>query len=89
MNQITCTKCGRVLGKFNTDGTIHIKHSASGFEFIGSFSRIMFICPTNYYNRNGKTECGQKTVFENSRAAGTNPSENTDSIAREKVLMAC
>jgi hypothetical protein len=70
------------LGKVSSDGILHIKHAASGFEFIGSFSRVMFICPKNFYTRNGKKECGCKTIFDN-------PSQTYTPKAQEKIPMAC
>jgi len=82
--QLCCKNCGRILGKINDDGTIHIRHASSGFEFIGSFSRVMFICPKSFYTRKGKVVCGETTSFDTS-----NISQPHLSTAREKILMPC
>lgn len=83
IRQIVCDNCGRVLAKLDEEaGTLHIKHASSGFEFIGNFSRVMFICPKFYYTRIGKISCNHKTIFEN-------PSQTYTSKASEKELMAC
>jgi peptidyl-tRNA hydrolase len=82
VRQLTCKNCGRILGKINDDGTIHVRHASSGFEFIGSFSRVMFVCPKNYFNRSGKVICGQVTLFDNT-------SQQDPSTAREKIKMDC
>ncbi len=81
MKPIACENCGRVLGKLDANGTLHVKHSSSGIEFIAFFTKILFVCPKTYYNRSGRVDCGQRTMF-------VNPSLTQDEkfTSREKTM---
>ena len=70
---IRCQKCGRVLAKRDTDGSLHIKPAKGPQVLLSDVHRIMFVCEKiSYFAQNIEgqkhsrgIQCSNKTLIEN------------------------
>lgn len=65
MRDVRCSRCGRLLGKIDTDGLLHVKLGKDGPQMLVdvTMSKVMSICPSVVYSSDGKVSCGERTFI--------------------------
>lgn len=70
LTPIKCENCGRVLGKMDEDGTLHVRLEKEGPQIFVSLknlnenSNLMLICPSKVYTQTGKIRCGYRHIID-------------------------
>lgn len=68
MTSYKCPKCGRLLGKIDQDGVLHIRMGKDGPQVFLDLNQViksalMLVCPSQVFTPNGRVHCGSRNTI--------------------------